>query len=83
MQLQRERVVIPNTPPSTAAVKGKRRGSRGAYTKKEVGGESCEEKEQNGGGYCSVHYNDRPLAASVQSIDTQRSFCADIIANQL
>ena len=78
-------MVIPNTPPSTAAVKGKRRGSRGACAKKEVGGESCEEKEQKGGGYCSVHYNDWPLAV----------FCAkhrhghpaiilcDIIANQL
>ena len=78
-------MVIPNTPPSTAAVKGKRRGSRGACTKKEVSGESCEKKEQKGGGYCSVHYNDQPLAVFVQSIDMaiQQSFCADIIANQL
>ena len=78
-------MVIPNTPPSTAAVKGKRRGSRGACTKKYVGGESCEEKEQKGidTAVCNIMIDHWPF--SVQSIDMaiQRSFCADIIANQL
>ena len=75
----------PNTPPSTAAVKGKRRGSRGACTKKEVGGESCERKEAKevDTAVCIIMINLWPF--SVQSIDMaiQRSFCADIIANQL
>ena len=82
---ERERVVMPNTPPSTAAVKRKRRGSRGACTKKEVGGEPCEEKEQKGmdTAVCIIMIYHWPF--SVQSIDMaiQRLFCADIITNQL
>ena len=43
--------------------------SRGAYTKKEVGGESCEEKEQKGvdTAACIIMIDHWPF--SVQSID--------------
>ena len=61
VQLQRESGHSKHTTFHSSS-EGEEKGQQRACTKKEVGGESCEEKEQKGGGYCSVHYNDRPLA---------------------